>query len=49
MKEFVNVLRCHKCFAFWHMMRECSVEGRLCERCGESGYLKDKCKIACVC
>lgn len=22
-KEFVNVLRCHECFAFGHMMREC--------------------------
>ena len=35
-RESVNVLRCHKCFAFGHMMKECSVEGRLCERCGES-------------
>ena len=48
-REFVNVLRCHKCFAFGHMMRECSVEGRLCERCGENGHLKEKCKNACVC
>ena len=48
-RDFVNVLRCHRCFAFGHMMRECSVKERLCERCGESGHLRDKCKSACVC
>ena len=48
-KEFVNVLRCHKCFAFGHMMRECNGEKRLCEKCGETGHLKDKCKNASVC
>lgn len=48
-REFVNVMRCYKCFAFGHMMRECSVKERLCEKCGESGHLKDKCRSACVC
>ena len=48
-KEFINVLRCHKCFAFGHMMRECNVENRLCEKCGDAGHLKDKCKNASVC
>ena len=48
-KEFVNVLQCHKCFAFGHTMRECSVESRLCERCGETGHLEEKCKNECVC
>ena len=48
-KEFVNVLRCHKCFAFGHMMRECNVENRLREKSGDSGHLKDKCKNATVC
>ena len=46
-KEFVNVLRCHKCFAFGHMMRECNVENRLCEKCGDTEHLK--CKNASVC
>ena len=44
-KEFVNVLKCHKCFAFGHVMRECSVDGRLCE----SGHLKEKYKSASLC
>ena len=48
-KEFVNVLRCHKCFAFGHMMRECNVENWLCQKCGDTGHLKDKCKNAYVC
>lgn len=48
-KEFVHVLRCHKCFAYGHMMKECSVDGRLCEKCGESGHLKEGCKNACIC
>lgn len=30
-------------------MKECSVDGTLCARCGEHGHLKDKCKNACVC
>lgn len=42
MKEFLNVLRCQKCFIFGHMMRECNVDGRLCERCAKSGHLKEK-------
>ena len=48
-KEFVNVLRCHKCFAFGHMMRECNVENKLCGKGGDTGHLKDKCKNASVC
>ena len=48
-RHFVNVLRCHPCFAFGHMIRDCSVKEQLCERCGESGHLRDKCKNACVC
>ena len=47
-RDFVNVHRCQWCFAFGHMMRECSVKERLCERCGESGHLQDKCKNARV-
>ena len=31
------------------MMHECNVKERLCERCGESEHLRDKCKNACVC
>ena len=49
MRDFVNVLRCHWRFAFGHMMRECIVKEPLCERCGESGHSRDKCKNACVC
>lgn len=30
-KEFVSVLRCHKCYAFGHMMRECEMKERLSE------------------
>ena len=41
-RDFVNDLRCHRCFEFWHMMRECSVKERLCESRGESGHLRDK-------
>ena len=48
-RDFVNVLRCHWRFAFGHMMRECIVKEPLCERCGESGHSRDKCKNACVC
>ena len=48
-RDFVNVLRCHRCFAFGHMMRECNIKERLCERCGESGHLRDWCKNACIC
>ena len=48
-REFVNVMRCHMCLAFGHMMRECTMKERLCENCGESGHLKDKCKSVSVC
>ena len=41
-RDFVNVLRCHRCFAFGHMMRECSVKERLCERCVKG----DTCKTS---
>ena len=44
-----DFVRCHRCFAFGHMMRECSIKERLCERCGESGHLRDKCKNECAC
>ena len=47
--DFVNVMRCHRCLAFGHMMRECTFKKRLCEKCGEIGHLKDKCKNVCVC
>lgn len=30
-------------------MKECSVDDKLCEMCGESGHLKDKFKSACFC
>ena len=47
-RDFVNVLRCHRCFAFGHMIRECNIK-RLCKWCGESRHLCDKCKNACIC
>ncbi|KAK2574828.1 hypothetical protein KPH14_012922 [Odynerus spinipes] len=43
-REFISVLRCHRCYGFGHMMRECSVKERLCQRCGESGHLVKECK-----
>ena len=49
MRDFANVLRCHRCFDFGHMMREYSIKERLCEHCGESGHLCDKCKNSCGC
>ncbi|CAK9816194.1 Uncharacterized 50 kDa protein in type I retrotransposable element R1DM [Anthophora plagiata] len=48
-KDYVNVLRCHKCYAFGHMMRECSVKDRLCQQCGESGHLRSECKKERMC
>lgn len=49
MKEFTSVLRCYKCFAFGHMMRECAEKERLCQKCGESGHQMKECKKECVC
>ncbi|CAK9834510.1 Uncharacterized 50 kDa protein in type I retrotransposable element R1DM [Anthophora retusa] len=48
-KDYVNVLRCYKCYAFGHMMRECSVKDRLCQQCGESGHLRNDCKKERMC
>lgn len=47
-KDFVNVMRCFRCFAFGHMVRECNMKERLCEKCGETGHLKERCKNECV-
>lgn len=44
-KEFINALQCHKCFALEHMMKKCSVVRRLCEKFGESDLKK---KRVCV-
>ncbi|CAK9834361.1 Uncharacterized 50 kDa protein in type I retrotransposable element R1DM [Anthophora retusa] len=48
-KDYVNVLRCYKCYAYGHMMRECSMKDRLCQQCGESGHLKNECKKERAC
>lgn len=48
-KEFVSVLRCHKCYAFGHMMRECGMKERLCQKCCEEGHLMRDCKKESVC
>ncbi|CAK9796337.1 Uncharacterized 50 kDa protein in type I retrotransposable element R1DM [Anthophora quadrimaculata] len=48
-KEYVSVLRCHKCYAFGHMMRECSMKDRLCQQCGESGHVRSECKKERMC
>ncbi|KMQ94800.1 golgin subfamily a member 4-like protein [Lasius niger] len=50
-KEFVNVMRCHKCFAYGHMMRECDEKEQLCQKCGQSGHIMKECKREreCVC
>lgn len=43
-KEWVNVLRCCKCFAYEHMIRECPIMKRLCQKHEESGHLRESCK-----
>lgn len=43
-KEFVSVLRCHKCYAYGHMMKDCRMKERVCLRCGEGGHLSKDCK-----
>lgn len=48
-REFVNVLRCHKCYALGHMMRECSEKERLCQRCGQGGHMMKECRKDRVC
>lgn len=48
-KDFVSVLRCHKCYAFGHMMRECGMKERLCQKCCEEGHLMRDCKKETVC
>ncbi|CAL1672364.1 unnamed protein product [Lasius platythorax] len=48
-KEFVNVMRCHTCFAYGHMMRECGEKERLCQKCGQNGHIMKDCKRECVC
>jgi len=48
-KEFHNVLRCHKCFAFGHMMKQCSEKERLCQKCGCAGHIMRECKKKSEC
>lgn len=48
-RDFVGVLRCHKCYAYGHMMRECSVKERLCQKCGDSGHMMKECRKECIC
>jgi len=38
-REFVNVLRCHRCYAYGHMKRECMEKESLCLKCGTSGHM----------
>lgn len=49
MKEFVNVLRRHRCYAYGYMMREYTEKEKLCQRCGVSGHMFKDCKRVCVC
>lgn len=49
MKEYVNVLRCHKCCAFGHMARECKEKESVCQKCGECGHLRFACKKSECC
>lgn len=48
-KEFVIVMRCHKCLAYGHMMKECSEKERLCQKCGQSGHIMKECKRESAC
>lgn len=48
-KEFINVLRWLKCYAYGHIMRECGVKERLCQRCCGSGHLIKDCKKESMC
>ncbi|KMQ93191.1 golgin subfamily a member 4-like protein [Lasius niger] len=48
-KEFVNVMRCHKFFAYGHMMRKCGEKERLCQKCGQSRHIIKECKRESVC
>lgn len=48
-KEFVNVLRCHRCYAYGHMMREYVEKERLCQKCGLSGHMMKDCKKEYAC
>jgi len=48
-KEFVNVLRCRRCYAYGHMMRECMEKERLCQKCGMSGHMVRECKNIFAC
>lgn len=43
-REFINVLRCYKCLAFGHTMRECRIGERLCQKCGEGEHLAKECR-----
>lgn len=49
LREFVNVLRCHKCCAFGHMAKECKEKDSVCQKCGETGHLKSACKKSECC
>ena len=48
-RDFVSVMRCRRCLAFGHTTRECALKERLCEKCGENGHLKEKCRNVCRC
>lgn len=49
LREFVSVLRCHKCVAYGHMARECKEKESICQKCSESGHLRNECKKSVLC
>jgi Arginine methyltransferase-interacting protein, contains RING Zn-finger len=42
-KEFINITRCFKCFAYGHIAKNCTEPEQLCETCGETGHVKNDC------
>lgn len=48
-KEYRSALRCYKCLPFGHMMCDCSMKERLCQRCSEGGHLAKDCKSESKC
>lgn len=40
----MNVLRCHNCYAYGHMMKECRMKEKVCLRYRDCGHLSKDCK-----